>query len=134
MRSQTNDPLPRALEKARERFEVWRAARAPREKIPEKLWKLAVRTAEKHGAYKTARTLRLDYMALKRRIPAAESKRREVEAEPRFVEVTPAGAPSAAGCVAWVDAPAGGRLHLDLRGLGPAEIAAFARSFAGGER
>jgi hypothetical protein len=125
-------PLPRALEQARERFEAWRKTRKGGGRIPERLWKLAVRTAAKHGAYKTSLALRLDYVVLKRRLEAEQAAKALVKHEaPTFVEVRASGSSSVPECVAWVESRSGARLRLDLRGLDASQLAAFARSFAG---
>ena len=134
MATQTTDSLPAALEKARERFEAWREKRTQGDRIPERLWKLAVKTATKHGRHKTVRALRLDYMGLKRRMPGGGVKATRKSKGPSFVEVRRSDALSTAECVAWVEDPSGARMHLELRGLDAAQIGALARSFAGGSR
>lgn len=137
MATRTTDSLPAALRKARERFEAWRETRTPGDRIPERLWKLAVKAAEKHGPYKTSRALRLDYMDLKRRMPGGGLKTAGKRKTPSFVEVKRAVAVSAlspAECVAWVEDSSGSRMRLELRGLDAAQIGTLARSFAGGNR
>lgn len=134
MATGTTDSLPAALKKARERFEAWRETRTPGDRIPERLWKLAVKTAENHGPYKTSRALRLDYMDLKRRIPGGVVKAAGKRKAPSFVEVRGTEALRAAECVAWVEDSSGTRMRLELRGLDAAQIGTLARSFAGGSR
>ena len=134
MATQTTDSLPAALEKARGRFAAWRETRTQGDRIPERLWKLAVKSAAKHGPHKTSRALRLDYMGLKRRMPGSVVKAARKSKAPSFVEVRGADALSMAECLAWVEGPSGARMRLELRGLDAVQIGALARSFAGGSR
>jgi hypothetical protein len=82
------------LEQTRRRVARWREARpdtgAP---MPAALWTAAVALARHHGLYTTARTLRVDYGALKKRLVAAEAGR---VPPPAFVEL-PAARPSGLG-------------------------------------
>ena len=134
MATRTTDSFPAALKKARERFEAWRKTRTGGDRIPDRLWNLAVKTAGKHGPHKTAWALRLDYMGLKRRMPGGGVKATRKSKAPSFVEVRRAAALSTAECVAWVEDPCGARMRLELRGLDAAQLGALARSFAGGSR
>jgi len=63
--------IPARLEAGRLRFERWRRTRTGRSRIPERLWTSAVRLAGAYGLCRTARTLHLDYNALKRRVERA---------------------------------------------------------------
>ena len=71
MRSMKTQAIPARLEAGRRRFELWRSARQGRGRIPERLWKSAVKLAAVYGLCRTARTLGLDYNALKRHVGAA---------------------------------------------------------------
>jgi hypothetical protein len=71
MRSMKTQAIPARLEEGRRRFELWRSARQGRGRIPERLWKSAVKLAAVYGLCRTARTLGLDYNALKRHVGAA---------------------------------------------------------------
>ncbi|MFW7381619.1 MAG: hypothetical protein ACOH5I_22615 [Oligoflexus sp.] len=53
---------------AQHAFEQWRSERNKGERIPEKLWALAVELARKHRPSVVAKTLRLDANHLKKRI------------------------------------------------------------------
>jgi hypothetical protein len=68
MRSRSRGVEPARLEAARRRFEFWRSTRQGRGRIPERLWKSAVKLAAAYGLCRTARTLGLDYNALKRHV------------------------------------------------------------------
>ena len=134
MATRKTDSLPAGLEKARERFEAWRETRTQGDRIPDRLWKLAARTAVKHGPHRTSRALRLDYMVLKRRMPGGVLKASTKSKEPSFVEIRRPDALITGECVAWVEDLSGARMRLELRGLDAAQLGALARSFAGGCR
>ncbi len=71
MSSMKTQAVPARLEEGRRRFELWRRVRQGRGRIPERLWKSAVKLAAVYGLCRTARTLGLDYNALKRHVGAA---------------------------------------------------------------
>ncbi len=131
MATRSTDSLPVRVEKARDRFEAWRKTRKQGERIPKRLWNLAVRVAEKHGPYKTSRALRLDYMGLKRRMADSAVPAVAKSEAARFVEVTDADLHNEPDCVVLVESRSGAKLRIELRGVDPAQIGLFARSFAG---
>lgn len=63
--------LPVQLERVRRRFEAWRQERTSRTRIPDSLWKAAVKAAERCGVHRTAKVLRIDCYGLKRRVEEA---------------------------------------------------------------
>jgi hypothetical protein len=71
MRSRGRGVEPARLEAVQRRFEVWRRTRQGRARIPGRLWKSAVGLAATYGLCRTARTLGLDYNALKRHVESA---------------------------------------------------------------
>ncbi len=59
------------LQRLAERLEAWRKRpRRPR-RLPEAIWNAAVDLAREHGVHPVARSLRLDYYSLKRRLSAS---------------------------------------------------------------
>jgi len=72
MRSRKSPAMPARLEAGRRRFERWRRTRRGHSRIPERLWTSAVKLAGAYGLCRTARTLGLDYNALKKRIHSAD--------------------------------------------------------------
>lgn len=71
MRSGKPGAEPARVEAVRRRFERWRRTRQGRARIPERLWSAAVKLAATYGLCRTARTLGLDYNALKQRVASA---------------------------------------------------------------
>jgi hypothetical protein len=119
------DPVRRDLER-------WRRGRTPGSRIPEPLWKAAIRLARVHGVSRTAIALRLDYYTLKDRLgsagPGAPRSTAPRVGGPTFLEV-PLGLPlQAPGCVLELEADRERRLRVELRGGTPSMIEALARS------
>ena len=71
MRSRGRGVESARVEAVRRRFELWRRTRRGRARIPEKLWTSAAKLAATYGVCRTARTLGLDYNALKQRLESA---------------------------------------------------------------
>ena len=118
-------PMPLAMERVRQRFERWRRTRTPRRSpIPDALWAAAVALARRHGLYATSRRLRLDYTALKKRMPAGDGT--VAPASPTFVELPPALGPCAA-CVIEIEGPHGGRMRVQLPGVPLPDLVALTR-------
>ena len=79
-------------------FENWRSTRQKRQPIPELLWQSAVNLSPVYPTYKIARTLRLDYSKLKKRIEDANTRRDNIQdVPPAFVELE-LGTSIAANC------------------------------------
>jgi hypothetical protein len=63
--------IPAELKEAEQRFAEWRSSQSGRRPIPEPLWALAMQLANRHGIFRTAQVLRLDYTKLKKYTRAA---------------------------------------------------------------
>ena len=74
------------IEEMRQRVREWRARRLKLEPMPGELWDSAVALAGEHGVYRVARTLRVDYGALKQRL---EEKHDVAVATARWRAATP---------------------------------------------
>ena len=114
------------LDDTRRRIERWRETRRHGHvSMPPALWNAAVAAARQHGLYRTARTLRVDYGALKKHLEAAAEPAQAIPA-PTFVELAPSGRTSPPACVIEIDGP-GGTLRIRLGGLAPRDIVAVAQ-------
>ena len=119
--------IPSALVRAQERFEAWRRKRQSGDRIPKKLWALAVKLAGDHGVSRTATLLKLDYHALKNRLETRDSD------SATFVELS-APTPSVPGeCVIEFEDGLGASLRVHLRGCDAPDVVALGRMFRGGE-
>jgi len=122
MGGRKRDEIPPVLAQAQGRFRDWRRKRSLGARIPEPLWKLAVKLAITHGVCRTASALGLDYYSLKQRFEAAAG--RQPATEPAFVELP---APLAIGkqCTFELGDGAGSTLRIQLVGYDVADVAAL---------
>jgi hypothetical protein len=102
------ETISKHLERTRRRIERWRDTRPSRHAaMPAALWRAAVVAARRHGLYQTARALRVDYGALKKRVdafawpPAADTD------GPVFVELPSPRPSSPTPCVIELETPRG---------------------------
>src|SRR5215831_10081773 len=84
-------PIGEELLDLRARLAEWRKSHPRRSPLPEEMWTVAVELARRHGLYRTARALPIDYVNLRKRLNTT------VAARPEFVEVLVAPAPDCAG-------------------------------------
>jgi hypothetical protein len=74
------------------RLAAWRSRHPPRSPLPEEFWTAAVELARKHGLYRTARALPVDYANLRKRLNGVA--RPEAVVRPEFMELFTAPAPA----------------------------------------
>jgi hypothetical protein len=86
MKPDNSSAIPQEMEQARQQLEAWRSTHRPRCHIPDSLWKRAAELASQHGLYRTSRTLRVDYMRLKKLVQPVSPERKTAES-PGFVEL-----------------------------------------------
>ena len=123
MKSRKRQAIPAGLEAGRRRFEQWRGARKGRARIPERLWTSAVRLAGAYGLCKTARTLGLDYNALKKRINSADP--RDVSGEETATAFVELVSPQRAGlpeCIVELEDPRGAKMRIHVTGHRSSEV------------
>ena len=114
------------LDQTRRGIERWRATRRHRQAaMPGPLWDAAVAAARQHGLYRTARTLCVDYGALKKHLEARAGEAAALAA-PRFVELVPSDLARAPACVIEIDGPRG-MLRIRLEGLALRDLVAVAQ-------
>ncbi|MGH8650301.1 MAG: hypothetical protein ACREUP_13520 [Burkholderiales bacterium] len=116
----TGDATSIGLEQTRRRITRWRETRTHRgAPMPAALWAAAIALARQHGLSTTARTLRIDYGALKKRLDAAGAGR---VPSPAFVEL-PAAQPTGLGpCVIDLEGRRGRRLRIEVTGVTVADL------------
>ena len=116
------------LERVRKRFEDWRRTYPERARISDSLWAAAVKAAGSHGICRTAKTLRVDYYSLKRRLEQSSAGTQGLS-QANFVELPPLAPASLGECtVEWEDA-AGSTMRVHLKGFPAPDLAALGRSF-----
>ena len=70
----------------RARLAEWRRSHPQRSRLPEEIWTAAVQLARRHGLYRTARALPIDYSGLRKRLHGATTQP-TAAARPEFLEV-----------------------------------------------
>ena len=133
MSTKRRHDLPARLVGLRQRFERWRRTRKVRSRIPEPLWAAAVKLAAKYGIHQTAKALRVDYYALKKRVDEAPavtaSTLPEAAAGARFLELPAAAWAGSGECTLELEDADGAKLRVHLKGFEAPDLAALSRSF-----
>jgi len=112
------------------RFEEWRRERKGRARIPESLWKAAVKMAEVCGVNRASTAFRLDYDALKKRVEAkAANDTSPGGAASPFLEMTPFGPIGMGECTVELEDFKGATMRVHLRGYAAPDLTALTRSF-----
>jgi len=125
--------LPGRLENLRQRFERWRRMRKVRSRIPEPLWAATVKSAAKYGIHRTAKALRVDYYALKKRVEG-KSAASASNVPPRgagatFLELAPPTRAGSCQCTLEFEDAAGAKMRVHLEGVEAPDLTALSRSF-----
>ena len=89
-------------------FDQWRSTRKKRDRIPESLWEAAVDLSTSCTTFRIAKTLKLDFKELRRRI----RERSPQESSPEFVELNVERVFSASQCVVAVRSPTGFEIRI----------------------
>ena len=143
MSTKRKDALPARLKELRRRFERWRRTRKVRTRIPEPLWASAGKLAGRYGIHRTAKALRVDYYALKKRAeqkaaiagsqqePAATASKAAAEAT--FLELPAAAWAGSGECTLDLEDAGGSKLRVHLKGFEAPDLAALSRSFCQSE-
>jgi hypothetical protein len=107
-------------------FARWRDTTPVGARIPEALWARAVELASTHGVGRVARTLRLDYARLKRRMRGESAV--PAPAPPACVELTLDLPATGSGCVLALSDTRGRSLRIEWTRPLASEVAAVART------
>jgi len=115
--------IPEDMQELHRRLEEWRSTHRPRSPLPDELWTMAVGLAQRHNIHRVARTFRLDYGALKRRMPGCDP-----QPTATFVELIAPSSGSIAECSMEVDSANGAKkVRIPMKGVPPAGLAAVIR-------
>lgn len=124
-----NGALPTGLAKAKDRFDSWRQDRELGSRIPQRLWTLATKQAQRHGVCKTAVVLGLDYYSLKKRAQA----KNPAPSPNEFVEVSAAAIEPPSQCLIELEDADGAKMRVRLSGGSMPDLVSLVRSFRNGE-
>ena len=124
--------LPARLEGVQRRFEHWRRSRKIPSPIPEPLWAAAVKMAGACGISHTAKTLRVNYNALRKRVEhqaAAAPRRPEENTVTTFLELAPPPRVGSCQCTMELEDDSGAKMRVHLQSAEAPDLAALSRSF-----
>lgn len=126
MKNPLKSNLPAKLARGRRRFEKWRSTHKPYTRLPEHLWVLAAELAREYGLNKTARTLRLDYNCLKKRIElSASNDASPAMPTPQFLELLPSGTNPVVECTIECENAKGTKIRIHLKSKELPDLAAI---------
>lgn len=124
------DGVPAQLESVRRRFEDWRRARTTGTRIPERLWSAAVEVADRYGVHRTAKSLRVNYYGLKKKVEAASSNLGLRSGDgPTFVEIAGPLPSGGSECLLELEDDRGAKMRVHLKGAEMPDLVALSRSF-----
>jgi hypothetical protein len=135
MKTRSKSNVPARLARGRERFDKFRKKHKGYRRFPDSLWSAAVKLAQTYGVNRTARTLRLDYNALKKRLESTVSDTSpEATPNPKFIELLPSELTAAAECALECRRPDGTTIRIHLKGPQLPDLAALSHTLCNGER
>jgi len=131
MREQRTPPPKTDLERARERFEAWRKTKEYScTRIPETLWQETVKLAETHSIGEIARTLRLDFGAVKKRVESASARLPAHPSHaPEFVALDFSAMSPTPECVIELERPGGVKMRMSIQGALSSHLVDLAKAF-----
>lgn len=118
--SRTESDQPADLDRLRQRLDEYRRGGSRGKALPGWVWAAAGRLARRHGVYRTARALGLEYNKLKRAsgepavVARTGDRQRRRAGAVKFLDLTPALAPAGAVCRLRLAGPAGQHLELEM--------------------
>ncbi|MBI5245838.1 MAG: hypothetical protein HY923_01555 [Elusimicrobia bacterium] len=130
MASTRREDVPAEVRRAVEQFDLWRAGKQGRERIPARLWEAAAKLCGAHSLHRVARWLGLNHTALRDRRAGRSSGARPSRPKPAFVEWSlPVGALPRTSSAEYVfEMGGGGAQRIHVRGASVGEVAALARA------
>jgi hypothetical protein len=123
--------LETELEQVRGALAAWRAEPGKGQRIPDALWRKAVRAAKRHGLHPVSKALGLDYNCLKKHAAEGGSGKRTVELAPTFVEVKPASPLEDLACVIEMEKGGGTRMRICVKSAGSVDWCRIKEAFLG---
>ena len=120
--------LPEAIERVRSQFAQWRMHKSGRDRIPDRLWHLAVEAARRHGVHAVSRAVRLEHAALRRRLADGAGRAAEALA---FVEMDDVTMANGGGCIIELEKGNGTRMRICVRDGAAVDWARMKEAFLG---
>ena len=123
--------LAAELEEVRGALAEWRGAPEKGQKIPDAVWRKAVRVAKRHGLNPVSKALGLDYNCLKRHVAGSGRGKGMVAPAATFVEVNPVARPEDLACVIELEKGGGSRMRICVRSAGSVDWCRIKEAFLG---
>ena len=129
--SQRTDPVPESITQLQAELEQFRSTHPRRARLPQSMWQSAAELAQSHGIYVVARSLRLDYSTLKKRVngSAEPSAGRRKKSPPGFVEWIGAVPARVDEYVIEFDSARGPKMRIHCKTATPPNWAALLRAW-----
>jgi hypothetical protein len=119
------------IDRLKRRFDKWRKSRKPRTRIPNRLWKAAIQTAQQCGLNRTAKALHLNYYDLKKRIDVNFDAQ---SLTPEFIELSPAAVGTPFECIIECEKKNGSKMRIQIKGMNTPDLNAISAAFWRSER
>lgn len=119
------------LEPVRGALAAWRATPEKGQRIPDAVWRKAVRAAKRHGLNPVSKALGLDYNCLKKHAESGWNRKKAVALAPAFVEVKPASPPEDLACVIEMEKGGGTRMRICVKSAGSVDWCRIKEAFLG---
>src|SRR6202795_1667535 len=110
--------IPEPIVQLQRQLYQFRSTQPRRTKLPESLWQAAVELARQHSVYSVAHPLRLDYMGLKKRLPATPNLRRKTS-KSAFVELIAPHPATLEECVIELESTGGSKMRIQWKTTAP---------------
>jgi len=134
MSTRSKSNVPARLARGRQRFDKFRKKHKSYRRLPDSLWSTAVKLAQTYGVNRTARTLRLDYSGLKKRLEESTvvATPPDTAFGPKFIELLPSEPTATAECALECRRPDGTTIRIHLKGSQLPDLAALSHSLCNG--
>ena len=121
------------LEQVRGELAAWRAKPEKGQKIPDRVWRKAVRAAKRHGVNPVSKALGLDYSCLKKRVLEGNGNGNgHVALPPAFVEIEAAQTSTDdLACVIELEKNGGTRMRICVKSAGSVDWCRIKEAFLG---
>ena len=123
-----NIALADSVPQLQAQLEEFRATHPRRTRLPESLWRSAVKLARRHGVYAVAHPLRLDYSKLRKQVngsPAPQGRKKQV----RFVELVAAAPARIDEYLIEFESPRGPKMRIHWNASRPLDWGALLRAW-----
>jgi hypothetical protein len=130
--TQHQNAIPEPIAQLQQQLTQWRSTNQPRTRLPETFWNAAVELARQYGIYRTAHSLRLDYVGLKERLLGSGTRPRKQarkSPKPAFVELLAPQTAKPDECVIEFESARGNKMRIQWKTTMPVDWTALLRAW-----